>query len=156
MFTARYGLGLYNQVILGLFVYIVVCTEVPNTGHCCQCDLAKSAVAVVVLRLELLWMWMAVQTFGGNEDWNSSDVLGFSWRLTIYTVSITFNSQRVSGVYCRNSRELVNKPYVWQCYRWCYLQLPLPAIMSGLFSCSLSTGTYRLIWMSDYPPPSFI
>jgi hypothetical protein len=54
VFTARYGLSLYNQVNLGLYVYIVVCTEVFNNGHLCQCDLAKSAVAVVVLRLELL------------------------------------------------------------------------------------------------------
>jgi hypothetical protein len=133
VFTARYGLSLYNQLNLGLFAYIVVCTEVSNTGHWCQCDLAKSAVAVVVLRLELLWVWMAVQTFGGNEDWNSSDVLGFSSCLTIYTVSIRCNSQRVRGVYCRNSTELVNTPYVWQCYRWCYLHLPLPVIMSGLY-----------------------
>jgi len=69
VFTARYGLGLYNQVNLGLFAYIALCTEVSNTGHWCQRDSAKSAVAVVVLRLELLSVDGCTEVqFGGNEN----------------------------------------------------------------------------------------
>jgi hypothetical protein len=131
VFTARYGLCLYNRVNLGLLAYIA---DHRITWHRCQYDLAKSAVAFV---LKLLWVWLA-----GSTDVQQSWRLKFIWRFVPHNKHGVIASGAAVFIAGTIRNWSIYRMCVWQCYMWCYLQLPL--LVSCLVSVFLQSVNSRV------------